>query len=139
MKDKQLYLYWLYLSIFCAALGFIQNRGPLVTALLTLAGIAFFLPPTVLFYRDVRSGARKNIRTIALISLCSLVLSAATLLLYWTLLARSGSDLAANIAHAAMVIFSTPMSCMVAPALSLFLWACLLFSAFYFRKKKEKS
>ena len=105
MKDKQLYLYWLYLFILCAALGFIQDRGPLVTALLTIAGIGFFLPPA--------------------------------LLLYWYVLARSGSDVAATVAHAAMVIFSAPMSCMVAPALSLFLWACLLFSVFYFRKRKK--
>jgi len=137
MKDKQLYLYWLYLFILCAALGFIQDRGPLVTALLTIAGIGFFLPPALLLYKDVRSGQRKHARFLAIASLCSLVLTAVLLLLYWYVLARSGSDVAATVAHAAMVIFSAPMSCMVAPALSLFLWACLLFSVFYFRKRKK--
>ncbi len=138
MKDKQLYLYWLYLYIFCAALGFIQSRGPLATALLAIAGTVFFLPPAMLLYRDVRSGEHKHLRPIALFSLCSLVLSAGLLLLYWVLLARSGSDVAANIAYAALAVFSAPMLTMPAPALSMFLWACLLFTAFYFRKKKKK-
>ena len=137
MKDKQLYLYWLYLFIICAALGFIQDRGPLVTALLTIAGLLFFLPPAMLLYRDSRSTERKHIRPIALISLAALILSAALLLLYWALLARSGSDLAANIAYAALAVFSTPMLAMPAPALSLFLWACLLFTALHFRKRKK--
>ena len=139
MKDKQLYLYWLYLFIFCAALGFIQSRGPLVMALLTIAGLAFFVPPAMLLYRDVRSGDRRHLRPIAIISLCSLLLSAALLLLYWALLARSGSDVAANIAYAALAIFSSPMLVMPAPALSMFLWACLLFTAFHFRKKKKST
>ena len=137
MKDKQLYLYWLYLFIICAVLGFIQNRGPLVTALLTIAGLLFFLPPAMLLYRDSRSTQRKHIRPIALISLAALILSAALLLLYWALLARSGSDLAANIAYAALAVFSAPMLVMPAPALSLFLWACLLFTALHFRKRKK--
>ena len=137
MKDKRLYLYWLYLFIFCAALGFIQERGPLVTALLAIAGVIFFVPPALLLYRDVKRGEQKHTPRLAIISIASLALSAAFLLLYWMLLARSGSDLAATIAYAAMVIFSTPMACMPAPAFSLFLWACLLFSAFYFRKRKK--
>lgn len=138
MKDKQLYLYWLYLFIICAALGFIQNRDPFGVALLTLAGIASFAPPAVLVYRDIRAGERKHLGRIAVISLVSLVATTALFIVYWLALTVSGSDMVANIAYAALTILSVPMMCVAFPAVSLFLWASLLMVSIVYWKKGRK-
>jgi hypothetical protein len=137
MKDKQLYLYWLYLFIICAALGFIQDRNPIGVALLTIVGIAFFAPPAVLVYRDIHAGTRKHLGRIAILSLCSLVATMVLFIVYWLTLTVSASDIAANIAYAALTILSVPMMCVAFPAVSMFLWACLLIvSVVYWKKQK---
>lgn len=130
MKERRLYLYWLYLFILCAALGFIRDRSPLVAALLTLLGMGFFVPGGLLLYRGQR-------KPILIISAASLVL---TLLLFigntLTVLAPDNL-LLGNILHAALTVFSAPMMCLPYQGLGVFGWACLLFAALY-RSKKPK-
>ena len=139
MKDRKLYLYWLYLYILCAALGFIPNpRNPLVAALLTLCAAAFFLPPALLLYRSVQTGQRKNLQAVLWISAGSLVL---TLLLFiantLTVLAPDNL-LLGNILNAVLIILSTPMCCAPYQVLGIFGWACLLFTALTNWKKRSK-
>ena len=135
MKDRKLYLYWLYLYILCAALGFIRQRSPLVTALLTLLGLVFYIPPGWILYRSRRD--KKQLTPILLISTLSLVL---TLLLF---IANALSVLApqnlmlGNILNATLVVFSSPMMCLPLQGLGIFGWACLLFTALYLRKRAK--
>lgn len=135
MKERKLYLYWLYLYILCAALGFIRQRSPLVTALLTLLGLVFYIPPGWILYRSRR--VKKQLTPILLISTLSLVL---TLLLF---IANALSVLApqnlmlGNILNATLVVFSSPMMCLPLQGLGIFGWACLLFTALYLRKRAK--
>lgn len=135
MKERKLYLSWLYLFILCAALGFIRQRSPLVTALLTLLGLVFYIPPGWILYRSRRD--KKQLTPILLISTLSLVL---TLLLF---IANALSVLApqnlmlGNILNATLVVFSSPMMCLPLQGLGIFGWACLLFTALYLRKRAK--
>lgn len=136
MKPRNLYLYWLYLFILCAALGFIPHpRNPLVTALLALLSVAFFLPASILLYQAIRSGKRRHLRKILTISALSLGL---TLILFiantLTILAPQNL-LLGNVLNALLVVFSAPMLCAPYQFVSMFLWACLLFTAISFWKK----
>lgn len=137
MKDKQLYLYWLYLFIICAALGFIQDRSPLGVALLTVVGLGFFVPPALLVYRDIRAKQRRNLIRVALLSGCSLLGTVVLFIVYWFLLTTAGSDVTANIAYAALTVLASPMMCVALPALSLFGWACLLIASILYLKKEK--
>lgn len=135
MKTKQLYLYWLYLFIFCAAMGFIRERNPLVTALLALLSLAFFVPGGMLMYHGIKKHDRKTVRNVMIICICSLGL---TMLLFIanTLTALApDNDLLGRIFQAVLVVFSAPMMCAPYQFISMFLWACLLFTGISFWKK----
>lgn len=137
MKNKQLCLYWLYIFILCAALGFIQDRGVLLTAALFVLCLGFFVPPALLLHHNRTD--RRLLLTLAFLGIASLVLTAVLFIAYWYALASSGSDLLANVMHAVLAIFSAPMMCAPWPALSMFLWACLSITAFSFLKKAKNA
>jgi hypothetical protein len=133
MKDRMLWLCWLYLFILTAALGFIPERNLLVTVLLSLACGAFFVPGGMLLYRAVKRGSRKQLNRIMLLSGLSLLLT--TLLIVANMLTvLSSSELLGKVMNAVLVVLSAPMYCAPYYAISLFLWACLLFSCFSYRK-----
>ena len=135
MNTRILFALWGALFIICAALGFIRQRSPLVTALLTLLGLVFYIPPGWILYRSRRD--KKQLTPILLISTLSLVL---TLLLF---IANALSVLApqnlmlGNILNATLVVFSSPMMCLPLQGLGIFGWACLLFTALYLRKRAK--
>lgn len=136
MKDRKLYLYWLYLYILCASLGFIPSpRSPLVTALLTLAAVAFFVPPAMILYRAIRRDDRKAMKLVALLSAGSLVLTTVLFIANTLTVLAPANLLLGNILNALLVLFSAPMLCAPYQALSLFGWACLLFTVIFHRKK----
>jgi ammonia channel protein AmtB len=137
MKDKQLYLYWLYLAILSAALGFMQDRNNLVILLLAVLMILFYVPGAMLLYRGIQRGDRKPLRRVALLSLISLVVTTVFFIANYMTVLAPNNRLLGNILHAVLVIVSVPMMCSPLPALSLFLWACLLFTAISYWKKTE--
>ena len=136
MKNKQLYLYWLYLYILCAALGFIPaERSPLVTALLALLSVAFFIPPALLLHRSFQQGNPRHPRFIAIASGVSLALTT-LLFIANTLTVLAPQDvLLGNILNALLVVLSAPMLCAPFSILGLFGWACLLVTAIRCLKK----
>ena len=137
MKNRTLYLSWLYLYILTAILGFIQEPNPLVTALLALLSICFFIPGAVLLYRAIKSGRRKHLRIVMLISAASLTV---TMLLFiantLTVLAPE-NELLGTVLYAVLTVFSAPMMCAPYQSVSMFLWACLLFTGISFWKKTK--
>lgn len=137
MKTKQLYLYWLYLFIFCAAMGFIQDRSPLVTALLALLSIAFFIPGALLLYGGIRSGDRKPLRNVVVISASSLGLTMLLFIANTLSVLAPDNDLLGRILQAFLVVFSSPMMCAPYQFISMFLWACLMFTAITYWKKTK--
>lgn len=138
MKDKQLYLYWLYLFILCAALGFIPERSNLLTAVLALLWLLFYVPGSVLLYRSIRSGRRTHLRNVLLISVVSLVLTTLAIIANYATALVPNNRLLGNILNAVLVIISSPMMCSPLPGGSLFLWACLMLTAISYWKKTKK-
>lgn len=135
MKERNLYLYWLCLFILCATLGFIPApRSPLVVALLTILTVLFFVPPALL----LRRGERKHLRNILILSACSLVLTLVLFIANTLSVLAPDKVLLGNILNALLVVFSSPMLCAPYQFLSLFGWACLLFTALS-RWKKAKN
>ena len=135
MKTKQLYLYWLYLFIFCAAMGFIRERNPLVTALLTLLCLVFFVPGGMLMYHGIKKRDRKTVRNVMIISISSLVLTMVLFIANTLTALAPNNDLLGRIFQAVLVVFSAPMMCAPYQFISMFLWACLLFTGISFWKK----
>ena len=134
MKDRTLYLIWLYLYILCAALGFIPEPQGLLQAMLALAAICFFIPPSVLIYRGVRHHEPKHIRNVLRLSILSLVL---TMVLYVAnILSIAASDLMGNILNAALTVLAAPALTFPIPVASIFAWACLLVVCLKYRKKR---
>lgn len=139
MKDKQLYLYWLYLYIICATLGFIpQERNPLVAALLALLTLVFFVPPAILLYRGIRQESRPHLKAIALISALSLGLTTLLFIANMLTVLAPNDLLLGNIFYALLTLFSAPMMCAPYQIVSLLLWASLLVVALHWRKKTSK-
>ena len=67
MKQKTLWLTWLYLYILCAVLGFIPEPYGLIKALMVLLSVACFVPGFLL----ARQGQARRVRLICLIWLIS--------------------------------------------------------------------
>lgn len=140
MKNRTLYLYWLYLYILCAALGFIPTpRNPLVIALLTLCAAAFYIPPALLLYRGVQQRDRKPLKHILFLSICSLVLTLLLLIANTLTVLAPDNVLLGNLLNAVLVLVSAPMKCAPYQVLGIFVWACLLFTALTNWKKTAKT
>ena len=133
MSDRKLCLIWLYLYILCAALGFIPEPQGLLQAMLALAAILFFVPPSILLYRGIKSGKRKFLRLVRNLSALSLLV---TLVLYVVnILCVAAGNLVGNILNAALVVFSAPALTFPVPVASMFAWACLLMVSLNYWKK----
>ena len=110
MKDRTLYLIWLYLYILCAALGFIPEPQGLLQAMLALAALCFFSPPSVLIYRGVRHHEPKHIRNVRNFSILSLAL---TLLMIILNLATYNAPSALQVICTwLLALVSTPLGCL---------------------------
>ena len=135
MKTNRLYLYWLYLFIFCAAMGFIRERNPLVTALLALLSLAFFVPGGLLMYGGIKNRDRKTVRNVMIISISSLGLTMVLFIANTLTALAPNNDMLGKIFQAVLTVFSAPMMCSPYQFISMFLWACLLFTGISFWKK----
>lgn len=139
MKDKQLYLYWLYLYIICATLGFIpQERNPLVAALLAILTLVFFVPPAILLYRGIQQQSRPKLTRIALLSALSLGLTTLLFIANMLTVLAPNDLLLGNVFNALLILVSAPMMCAPYQIISLFMWACLLVVALRWQKTTPK-
>ena len=127
MKNRNLYIAWGVLYIFCTALSFVPAQEGVYFALCMLFAFGFFVPPAMLLYRATKRDDRKTIRLIRTLSICSL---AATLVVFvLNLLTVGATALTGEVMYYLLIIVSSPMICMQIRGISLFLWACLLFAA----------
>lgn len=135
MNRKSLFALWGVMFVLCAALGFVSGPENLTKALLVLAGLCFFVPGFALVAQAKNSG---DLHTLALIrNLAALSLSLTALLLMLNFLSVRGSDALGNVLHAVLVIVSAPMMCGQYWVVSLFLWACLMITAWKNLKGKH--
>ena len=127
MKKHFLYIAWVALYAICTALGFageVQGAG---RVFMVLAAVIFFLPPAALVVLGIREKDQKSLRTVRIVSIVSLVL---TLIFFVANVAVAVATETANgFLHVCLVVVSTPMLCGQYWALSLFLWASLLFGS----------
>ena len=134
MKKSYLFDLWAFLFIICAGLGFIPEPEGALRVLLTLAAVAFFVPPAVLLYRAGKAGNKSTIQLVRNLSAASLALT--LLFLVVNVLSALGSTVLGNVLYYILVIVSSPMVCSGYWGLSLFLWACLLMASLQQLKKK---
>ncbi len=117
---------WSALFILCAGLGFIPAPAGLLKWLLVLFALAFFLPPFLMARLAVREGDRNTLALLRNLAGISLGLTVAALIAnFFSILAPEGVG---NALYVLLVIVSSPMVCMQYWAVSMFLWACLLFT-----------
>lgn len=142
---KTLIFAWAGMFVLCAALGFIQPTSPIINIALTIICVVFFIPATLLLYNAIAEDDQKTVRVIRWISLGSLLATTVALVINIVCGVLYAAGIAApqsvTISYTIMVIVSSPMCCGTFKALSLFLWACLLFSTLLkkdsiFKKKK---
>ena len=134
MKRSTLWLLWGVFYIICAGLGFIPEPSGMVRAMLFLLALLFFVPPAVLLLRAKKTGDSKTLGILRTVSLTSLGLTLALLVL--NILFAAGSRALGNFLHGLLAVVSAPMMALGNWAVSMFLWACLFFAA---SQKKKKS
>ena len=124
MKQKTLYAIWGVLYALCCALGFLPQKG----GILTVFSVLFFLPGVLILADAYKQQNQTALRTLRYVSLGSLVLTLA--LLAASFASAQGSLKLGDVLHYILGIVSVPMFCSSIWALSLFLWACLFIASF---------
>lgn len=125
---------WLGMYLLCVALGMVQGATGAATIALMLISILFFLPPALLVYNELLSTRKRILKRIRWICVASLLLTTISLTTEFAIayLYVGGivSPVAMNISHLITLLVSAPLYCSQTYYVSIFLWACLLFSTF---------
>ena len=127
MKNRYLYAIWGGLYVLCALLGCVSAPDGIIKALLVLLSLAFFIPGGLLLYRGIRSKDKRQVSLILNLSALSLGLTLFALILNF--LSVMASEIIGNITYGFLILVSSPMICSQYWFISLFLWACLLFTS----------
>lgn len=123
MRNKTLYAAWAVLFALCAGLGFTPEPQGFGKAVLVILSLACFVPPFLL----LRQGSRNTRVLVRNLSALSLGLTLALLVLNF--LSVRLPVAVGDMLYGMLVMVSSPMVCSQFWALSMFLWACLLFTA----------
>lgn len=124
MKKSSLFALWGVLYIICAGLGFIPSAEGSTRIFLLCIAVLFFVPPMLLLIDARRSGDRKTLRTLRLLSAVSL--GGTLAMIAAGILSAFGSQVLGDVLHVLLVLISAPMLCSGYWAVSLFLWAVIL-------------
>ena len=135
MKKNALFALWGGLFALCAGLGFVPEVTGLLNFLLVCAALGFFVPPALLLHRAHKTRDRHCAAVVRNLAVASLALTAA--LLVANFLSLMGSEALGNLLYSVLVIVSAPMICGRSWILSLFCWACLLFTGNHILKKMK--
>ena len=133
MKERILYIVWAVLYAICAALGFYGEAQGVGKVLFVLTALIFFLPGIGLLVLGFQEKNRKILNRVRIISAISLVLTLCFLVA--NVAVAAGAETTNKVLHVLLVLVSAPMLCGQYWAMSLFLWACLLFASFLKPKK----
>ncbi len=126
MNSILLKVLWAGMFIVCSVLGFLPEPEGVTKVLLVILSVAFFIPPGLLLWQAWRTGDRKEMKLLKLLSICSLGIT--LVLMVGNLLSVLASALVGDILYGALVILGTPLICGQYWALGPGLWAALLFS-----------
>ncbi len=128
MKKSTLYILWGVGYGICLTVGFLPNLTGFWQYIGVFLGILFFIPPFVLLVQGWKENSRKTLLVLRLVSMLSLVFSLTLLVLNF--LSVYFSEAAGLWLYVLLGMVSCPMLCIKYWFLSLFLWACLLFTTF---------
>lgn len=136
MNKTGYFALWGGLFVLCAGLGFLpEPTGVLKWALVVLAA-AFFVPPLIVLQGAKKAKDWAAVKLLRNLSLLSIGLTVAALILNFMSLVWS--EAVGNALYALLVVISTPMVCGQYWLLSLFLWAYLLVDCQAALPKKKK-
>lgn len=122
------------LYVICAGFGFIPSpEGPIYWVLMFFS-LLFFVPPTMILYRAIKTQEKQTLRCIRNLSLISL--SATLLAIILNIFSVAFTKAAGTAVYWILIVVSSPMICAQVWAISLFLWACLLMTALQQLRKK---
>lgn len=133
MKTKILFALWGCIYALCVGLGTVENPEGLGKVLLVLTSLIFFIPPGCILYEGIRDGKKKQVKAVRITAILSLSLT--LVLLVANFLSVSASAQAGGLVYELLILVSAPMVCSQYWVMSLFLWACLLWTSFTKRKK----
>ena len=133
MKKTVLYILWGCLYALCVGLGTVEDPEGLGKVLFVLTSLIFFLPPAVLLYTAKKQGEKKTLLVLRVISILSLSMTLTLLVLNF--LSVGASAKIGQRLYELLNLVSAPMLCSQYWVLSLFLWACLLWTSIGMRKK----
>lgn len=128
MKERILYIAWAILYAICAALGFYGEAEGIGKVLFVATAVIFFLPGIGLVVLGHRENKKKILRRVRITAVSVLVLTLGFLIANVAVAAIT--ETTNKLLHVFLVLVSAPMMCGQYWALSLFLWACLLFATF---------
>lgn len=134
MKKNVLFALWGGMFILCAVLGFIPEPSAYAQNLMTLAAVIFFVPPALLLWQANRTGDRSTLCLVRNLSLVSLGLTLALIVL--NIVCAVGSEALGSVLNSVLIVVSSPMVCGGGWVLSLFLWACLMVVSMSLLRKK---
>lgn len=136
MKQKLIYLLWLFLYIICVGLGTITESIPVLIVFQGLFALLFYVPPVLLAIEGLKEGQRRYLVQIRVISILSLVLT--LIFMIANIASVYASEGVGNTLNQLYILVAAPMHCLPYGFISIFLWASLLMFTFP-RIWKEKA
>ncbi len=127
MKQKLIYLLWLFLYIICAGLGTLEEEILLLQLFQGLFAALFYVPPVLLVVEGLKK--RKYLLQLRVLSILSLVLTLGFMIAQIAS-AAYGSEAAGTTLNQLYILVAAPMHCLPYGFISIFLWACLLILTF---------
>ncbi len=128
MRQKLVYLLWLFLYIICVGLGTIQAHIPVLNIFQGLFAVLFYVPPVLLTLEGLKKGQRKYLLQIRGISIASLVLTLVFMIA--NIASVYATEAVGNTLNQLYILVSVPMHCLPYGFISIFLWASLLMFTF---------
>lgn len=135
MKQKLIYLLWLFLYIICVGLGTIYADILVLQLFQGLFAVLFFVPPVLLVLEGLREGQKKYLVQIRTVSIISLALT--LIFMIANIAAVYATESVGNTLNQIYILVAAPMHCLPYGFISIFLWACLVMLTFP-RLWKEK-
>ena len=135
MKQKFMYLLWLFLYIICVGLGTITEKLLIMDIFKGLFALLFFVPPVLLTLEGLKKGQRRYLLQIRVITILSLLLTLVFMIA--NIASVYASEAAGDTLNQLYILAAAPMHCLPDGFISLFLWASLLMLTFP-RLWKEK-
>lgn len=137
MKKSLLKALWIGMYLLCCVLGFMNTEDSFSLVLMAVMAGLFFVPPIWLLVLARLEQDEKLLRLLRRIS--AGVLGATTVLLVANFLSvLASTETVGTVLHILLALVSVPMLCSGSWAISLFLWACVLFASHQNRKKAKK-